>query len=80
MAIINTLAAKTHFSRLMARAEAGEEVIIARAGVPSVRLVPVSEGEASAGARVFGADPSVRLPLDSPFFEELPEKELAAWE
>ena len=31
--------AKTHFSRLVERAEAGEEIIIARAGKPVAKLV-----------------------------------------
>lgn len=35
--------AKTHFSRLLARVAAGEEVIIARAGRPVARIVPVSQ-------------------------------------
>lgn len=33
--------AKTHLSRLLARVEAGEEVLISRAGRPIARLVPV---------------------------------------
>ncbi len=33
--------AKTHLSRLVARAEQGEEVVIARAGRPVAKLVPV---------------------------------------
>ena len=37
---INIHDAKTQFSRLVARAEAGEEVVIARAGQPVARLVP----------------------------------------
>jgi prevent-host-death family protein len=39
--IVNIHAAKTNLSKLIARAEAGEEVIIARAGKPSVRLAPL---------------------------------------
>jgi prevent-host-death family protein len=38
---INVFEAKTQLSRLLAAAEAGEEVIIARDGRPVVRLVPV---------------------------------------
>lgn len=38
---INMHEAKTELSRLVERALRGEEVIIARAGVPVVRLVPV---------------------------------------
>jgi prevent-host-death family protein len=38
---VNIHQAKTHFSRLLQRVAAGEEVIIARAGVPVARLVAV---------------------------------------
>lgn len=38
---VNIHEAKTHFSRLLQRVAAGEEVTIARAGVPVARLVPV---------------------------------------
>ena len=33
--------AKTHLSRLVARVEAGEEILIARSGKPVARLVPL---------------------------------------
>ena len=36
---VNVLKAKTHLSNLIEHAEAGEEIIIARAGRPVVRLV-----------------------------------------
>ena len=39
---INIHAAKTHFSRLVERAASGEEIIIARAGRPLARLVPLA--------------------------------------
>jgi prevent-host-death family protein len=39
---VNVHHAKTHLSRLIQRAEEGEEVIIARDGKPAVKLVPVS--------------------------------------
>ena len=38
---VNIHHAKTNLSRLILQAEAGEEVIIARAGKPAVKLVPV---------------------------------------
>ena len=37
---VNVHAAKTHLSRLLERVEAGEELVIARAGRPVARLVP----------------------------------------
>jgi prevent-host-death family protein len=38
---VNMHQAKTRLSELVAAAEAGEEVLIARDGVPAVRLTPV---------------------------------------
>jgi prevent-host-death family protein len=38
---INIHDAKTHFSRLVDRVEAGEEIVIARDGRPVARLVPL---------------------------------------
>ncbi|HEY0206271.1 MAG TPA: type II toxin-antitoxin system Phd/YefM family antitoxin [Acetobacteraceae bacterium] len=40
MQTVNIHAAKTHLSRLVDAAAAGEEIIIARAGTPVARLVP----------------------------------------
>jgi len=42
MAQVNVHEAKTQLSRLLARVEAGEEVVIARDGKPVARLVPVA--------------------------------------
>ncbi|MGE5345817.1 MAG: type II toxin-antitoxin system Phd/YefM family antitoxin [Acidithiobacillales bacterium] len=44
---VNVHEAKTHFSRLLDRAAAGEEIVLAKAGKPVARLVPL----ATAGAR-----------------------------
>jgi prevent-host-death family protein len=38
---VNIHEAKTHFSKLVERARLGEEVIVAKAGTPVVRLVPI---------------------------------------
>lgn len=40
MMTVGTLEAKTHFSRLLERAEAGEEITITRHGKPVARLMP----------------------------------------
>ena len=42
MQMLNIHAAKTHFSRLVDDAAAGEEIIIARAGKPVAKLVPLN--------------------------------------
>jgi prevent-host-death family protein len=42
-AIINLYQAKTSLSQLVERAAAGEEIIIAKAGKPKARLVPLAE-------------------------------------
>lgn len=43
--------AKTTLSKLIERALAGEEVIIARAGKPLVHLTPVSQTQTASGSR-----------------------------
>jgi len=40
MKAVNIQEAKTHLSRLVEEAVAGEEIVIAKAGRPCVRLVP----------------------------------------
>ncbi len=42
---VNIHEAKAHLSNLVTRAEAGEEVVIARANRPTVRLVPIKQGK-----------------------------------
>jgi prevent-host-death family protein len=71
--IVNVHEAKTHLSRLLDRVSQGEEIVIARAGRPVARLVPVSEqperrepGSAS-GRVVVGED------FDAPLPEEVLE-------
>ena len=76
MSVVNVHEAKTHLSRLLARVEAGEEVVIARNGTPIARLVRYGN---SRGVRRFGAMKG-RVVVDDMFFEPLPEAELAAWE
>jgi prevent-host-death family protein len=70
--VVNVGEAKTHLSDLLARAERGEEIVVARSGKPIVRLTPVA-----APRRRFG---SMNLHVPDEFFEPLPEEELAAWE
>lgn len=68
--------AKTQLSRLIERAERGEDVVIHRGREPVVRLVPVSR---PVPKRRFGAMKGlVRVP--NSFFEPLSENELSAWE
>ena len=43
MTTLNIHAAKTQFSRLIEEVEGGEEVIIAKAGKPVARLVPIDK-------------------------------------
>jgi prevent-host-death family protein len=44
MQTVNVHEAKTHLSRLLARVEAGEEIVLARNGKAVARLVPVGRG------------------------------------
>lgn len=72
--IVNVHEAKTHFSRLLEQAHAGQEIVLAKAGKPYARLMPLA------------AEPAQRQPgrlagkVDAAFFEPLPDDELAAWD
>jgi prevent-host-death family protein len=76
MTTVTIHTAKTQLSKLIERAESGEEVIIARGKTPVVRLVPV---EAPRPKRQFGAMRG-RARVGPEFFEPLPEEELRLWE
>jgi prevent-host-death family protein len=71
-------AAKTNLSKLIKRACAGEEVVIARGKTPVVKIVPV-EAEQTKVRRKPGAWKG-RFKVDDSFFEPLPEEELRRWE
>lgn len=68
--------AKTHLSRLLRQAAAGEDVVITRSGRPVVRLVPV-EGEG--GHPAFGVDEG-RFVVPDDFDAPLDESLLRAFE
>src|ERR671932_516185 len=60
--MVNVHEAKTHLSRLLDRVSQGEEIVIARAGKPAARLVPIRERPerrepGSASGRVGGGGP-----------------------
>ena len=75
MVIVNVHQAKTQLSRLLARVEAGEDVVIARRGEPVARLVGCKPRRKR--------QPNVRkgiVTIPESFLDPLSEEELAAWE
>lgn len=68
-------AAKTHLSKLIRRACAGEDVVISRGKTPVVRLVPIRTAKPR---RKFGAMRG-RARTTKAFFGSLPPEELQAW-
>ncbi len=72
MDIVNVHEAKTHFSKLLARAHNGEEIIIGKAGKPYAKLIPLSPTKERVPGIAKGA-------VTDAFFEPLPESELEAW-
>lgn len=73
MKSVNIHEAKTHLSRLVERVEAGEEIIIAKAGRPAARLVPI-EG-ARKPVKIGGLKARTPVPDD---FNTMFEKEIEA--
>ena len=70
---VNVHEAKTHLSRLLDRAHSGEEIILAKAGQPYARLMPL----APPAKRQLGF---MQGEVGDAFFDPLPEHELKAWE
>lgn len=73
MAQVNVHEAKTQLSRLLERAHAGEEIVIAKNGAPYARLVPLDKPRPREPGLLKGK-------IEDSFFDPLPEDELAAWE
>lgn len=78
LTVVNVHDAKTHLSKLLDRAHRGEEIILAKAGVPYAKLVPfkapVPQRREPGGLRVTGDIP------DSVWFDPLPDEELDLFE
>lgn len=68
-------AAKTNLSKLIARAEAGEEIVLARGRKPVARIVPIRPKPERKFGRLKG-----KVSIGPEFFEPLPEDELKLWE
>ena len=77
MKVFTVHAAKTQLSKLIAWAQAGEEIVIAKGSTPVVKLVALEGG--AAPARVFGAMKG-KAKVTKAFFAPLPESELKGWE
>ena len=75
MKTVNLHAAKTQLSKLVDEAAAGEEIVIAKAGKPMVRLVPVSPRTERRG---FGADKG-KIVIGDDFDDPLPPEILKAF-
>lgn len=73
MTIVNIHEAKTHFSKLLMRAHAGEEIIIAKSGEPYAKLTPLTPMKERKPGIAQGS-------VDDAFFEPLPNEILDDWE
>ncbi len=73
MRTINIHEAKTHLSRLVDEAEKGEPFIIAKAGKPKVKVVPIDTVEAQPKRRIGFLKGKIKVPDDikTPFAEEI---------
>lgn len=72
MEIVTIHTAKTTLSQLIARVEAGEEIVLARGKQPIAKLVPLRP---KGSTRKFGALKGT-VTVSREFFDPLPEQEL----
>ena len=75
MFVANVHQAKTQLSRLLARVEDGEDVVIARRGKPVARLVGFKPRNKRQADILKG-----EIVISDSFFDPLPDEELTAWE
>jgi len=75
---VNVHEAKTHFSRLIDAAHAGETIVLAKGGKPWARLVPLEPGTPRRKPGVLAG--RISLPPVEVLLEPLPEDELACLE
>lgn len=75
MSIATVHEAKTNLSKLIEKAERGEEVIIARRNKPVVRLVPIEPAPKKRPLGIFKGE----FEIGPEFFEPLPDEELDLW-
>ncbi len=71
--IVNIHEAKTQLSKLLERVRAGEEIVIAKAGVPWARLCPLEPLKQRRPGLCQGR-------VDESFFDPLPEDEIEHWQ
>ncbi len=71
MQTVNIHAAKTHLSRLVDQAAAGEEIVIARAGKPVARLVPLQHQAAKRRLGTLAGQLGVSDDFDAPLPDDL---------
>jgi prevent-host-death family protein len=76
---VNIYDAKTKFSELVERAAAGEEIIIAKAGKPKARLVPLKPAEQKLKPRKFGQNYLGVTYISPDFDAPMTDEELAEW-
>ena len=74
METVNIHDAKTHLSRLVERVSKGETVIIAKAGKPMVKLVPLDQPVVDTSRRLGGLEGQFLIPDD---FDRMMEDEIA---
>jgi prevent-host-death family protein len=75
--VYNIAQAKAHLPELVERASAGETIIVARAGKPKARLVPMADGNAE--RRVPGKGQG-RFKVAADFDDPLPPEVIALFE
>lgn len=68
---MNLYEAKTHLSELVERAAAGEEIVIAKAGRPKARLVPLERAEQPRKPGVWKGQVWIADDFDAPLPEEI---------
>ena len=74
--LVNIYEAKSKLSALLDKAQAGEEVVIARAGTPIARLTPIAPAAGTRSGVRFGGLKANQLKLSADFPAPLTDDDL----
>lgn len=78
--VVNVREAKNHFSKLLERAHNGEEIILAKAGKPFARLMPLAEPKKKCEFGFLAGQVKLSDTENDEIMRPISEEELADWE
>lgn len=71
MTVINIHQAKTHFSKIIDQVMQGEEIIIAKAGKPAAKLIPIDTKKPARKPGILKGKITISADFDTPLSDDI---------